>query len=486
MFNRLIFSSFLIILFLISCDNKSSHQLNSYKAIVIGKITNDTSYSIINLSSYLGEIAGDTKKYPDKNGEFTFILRLPSEFEFNIAYNEMFATLLINPGDSIFIKINPKDSSSFSFSGTNSKMHNEIYNLDRNFSKTNIPYSELIQRYKKDTPEDYLKFKTSLYNDNLRKLNDFLDETECSTKVKNFYRSKYLVNYCSDLLIYLNMASIYQGIVQTRTGIPEIFLNTIDSLYRECMDDFHLRDYHNFIASYSQLFNFENYDSIIFALKNKDKLLVSRLQLDYVRNNITGFQKDYLLVWHLKSLIENGYITEEIIKEYYDDISMNYFQSFLNKRYYEYKQVLNLEADLNHIHLADISNSDTISLFDEIRRKHPGKILYVDIWGTWCGSCISKFAYLPELRKVLDKDNIEFLFLAIYSPKDQWEKVIKYHKPEGYHYLLNKKQTTELYNRVDVSGIPHYFIINKKGKIEIQDAKGPDDPQLKRQIVSIK
>jgi len=481
MLNRLFLFLVLFSALFTSC-NKKTNPIISNKAIISGQIANDTSFTQIRLSSYLEEIAGDTKTYPDKNGKFKFTLQLPSEFEFILSYNGAFSTLLVNPGDSIFVTINSKDSLSFAFSGTNGKIINDLNNLEKIISKTKIIDSNLFQRYKEDEPEQYLKFRTSLYNDNLKKLDDILNKSNVSTKIKKFYKSRYQVNYGFELIHFLSMASVYQGLKTTKEGIPVNYIKTIDSLYTESIDNFHVWDYHNFINLYSQMFNFENRDTLIYALKNKDILLADRIQMDYRINKFSGFQKDYLLTKSINSLIDNSYITDEVFNKYMNEVSMNYFQSFLNKKYNEYKLILNSKSDTNNIHLIDLSGSDTTSLFEVIKKNHIGKTLYVDVWGTWCGSCISKFAYLPELRKSLDNKNIEFLFLAITSPKNQWEKVITNHKLEGYHYLLNDKQKRELYSMVYISGIPHYFIINKNGIVEIPEAKGPNESQVDKTI----
>lgn len=475
---------FLLIVLFTSCKS-TINPINSYQAIVCGQIINDSTVSPVELSSYLAEIAGDTKTYPDKNGRFKFTFQLPTEFEFTFSYNGALAKLLINPSDSIFISIDTKDSISFVFSGTNSKMQTDLNNLERIIPKTKIDYSELIRKYKEDTPEQYLKFRTTLYHEDLKALDNILKKGNVPTIVKKYYKSSYLVNYSYELIHFLGMASIYQGLNTTKEGIPDNYVKTIDSLCSVSIDDFHVQEYHNFITLYSQMFSFEIHDTLLNALRHKDKLLTQKILMDYDLSRFSGFPKDYLITKSINSLIDNSYITDEVFNKYSEEVSMDYFKSFLKKKYNEYKLFLNAESDSNKIHLIDLSESDTTSILEIINKNHFGKTLYIDVWGTWCGSCISKFAYMPEMRNLVKDNNIEFIFLAIASPKNQWEKVIISHKLEGYHYLLNEKQKKEINGVVDISGIPHYFIINKDGKIVNPDAMGPSDAQIIKQLETI-
>lgn len=451
------------------------------KAIICGQIINDTTISQVDLSSYLAEISGDTKTYPDINGEFKFKLELPSEFEFTISYNGASSKLLINPRDSIFVTIDSEDSVSFSFSGTNSKTQTDLNDLERIIPKAKINYSDLIKKYEEDTPEQFLKFRKGLYNENLKVLEDVLSQRDISSKIKNYYKASYLVNYGFELIHWLSMASIYQGFNTTKDHIPESYITTLDSLYTASADDFYVQDYHNFINLYSQVFNFENRDTLLNVLKSKDKLLAQKIQMDYDLSRFSGFAKDYLITKSINSLIDNSYITNEVFHKYTNEVSMEYFKSFLNKKYREYNSILNSKSDTSKIHLIDLSTSNN-SLSEIIRKNHLGKTLYLDVWGTWCGSCISKFAYIPVLRNSVSDKKVEFVFLAIASPENQWKKVITSHKLEGYHYLLSEKHRKELYDMVDISGIPHYFIMNKEGRIEIPDAKGPNDPGVIKQL----
>ncbi len=92
---------------------------------------------------------------------------------------------------------------------------------------------------------------------------------------------------------------------------------------------------------------------------------------------------------------------------------------------------------------------------------------------------------MPGLKKELSGKNIEFVYLAVSSREDLWKKILKQHKLEGHHYLLNDVQRSELYERLSIGGIPHYFILDESGNIYSPNAKDPNHDGLIEELVSL-
>ncbi|WP_332911034.1 hypothetical protein [Algoriphagus boritolerans] len=47
--------------------------------------------------------------------------------------------------------------------------------------------------------------------------------------------------------------------------------------------------------------------------------------------------------------------------------------------------------------VAIAENADNV--LAELKEKHPGKVIYIDVWATWCGPCISEFKNAEILKK---------------------------------------------------------------------------------------
>lgn len=91
-----------------------------------------------------------------------------------------------------------------------------------------------------------------------------------------------------------------------------------------------------------------------------------------------------------------------------------------------------------------------------------GKILYIDLWSTWCGWCIKEFSSFVKLKEKYP--NIVFISISLDEKKEIWKK-----------YLATKPKTDVLQcisvNRVslgrswNINGIPRFILIDKDYKI---------------------
>jgi thiol-disulfide isomerase/thioredoxin len=105
-----------------------------------------------------------------------------------------------------------------------------------------------------------------------------------------------------------------------------------------------------------------------------------------------------------------------------------------------------------------------------------GKILFVDIWTTWCGSCIEGFAHqkkLVERLKAIHVDTaIQFLTICTEDEDGKWKKLLRKHDPEGVHLFATD---SSIHTSWHINSFPNYMLLDRSGKILIADAPGPDD-----------
>ena len=482
--NYLIPLSFFILLIFNSCREETK-VINTNKAIIAGQILSDTSYDLVHLYSYLGEMAGDDKILPDKDGRFKFILQVPFNLEFRIWYKKTYADLIIGAGDSLFVTINPDKTPSIVFSGINSSFLNEMFVFVKLNSLFFMDNHDLMERSKPSTPLQYLRFRETQYRNNMDTIEKIFDKRTDANKLRSFYETSCRMAYCYDLLIFLGRYSAFQNVRLTKENIPDYYLFTIDSLYKLSANDISLEGYNNLLVTYALTTCFVIKDTLLKSLQSKNQQLQAKIKMDYYLKNFSGFQKDYLLTITIRNLINNSYISDEIFDAYHGDISMDFFNSFLNKKYYEYKLIQNADLDTNKVHLFDLTILDSTSLFNTLKANHTGKFLYVDVWATWCSSCMSNFAYMSKLKKALSDYDIEYIYLAQGSPKEQWGKIIKKYRLEGYHYLLNRWQKRELNRKIQFQSIPHCFIMDDNGDIIVPNAKDPCDKELIKQIKTV-
>lgn len=109
-----------------------------------------------------------------------------------------------------------------------------------------------------------------------------------------------------------------------------------------------------------------------------------------------------------------------------------------------------------------------------------GKIVYVDIWATWCKPCIEEFPHSIELQKKFTaSDPIEFLYVSVDREQKLWEKFLTSNKNlKGLHVIQNGSILESYLN----SGIPRYLLIDDKGKIVTAYAPRPSSEKIYDEI----
>ena len=108
-----------------------------------------------------------------------------------------------------------------------------------------------------------------------------------------------------------------------------------------------------------------------------------------------------------------------------------------------------------------------------------GKVLYVDIWATWCGPCKME---IPHLAKVVehfkDNDDVKIISISVDTNRKAWENKIAADKPAWTQYIANKQQYAQISKDWGIMGIPRFILINKDGSIYDGDAIRPSNPKL--------
>ncbi|SMO83648.1 Redoxin [Solitalea koreensis] len=117
-----------------------------------------------------------------------------------------------------------------------------------------------------------------------------------------------------------------------------------------------------------------------------------------------------------------------------------------------------------------------------------GKVVYVDIWASWCGECIKQFPYAKSLKTHFRAEPIAYLYIS-YNNKfridhqTKWKALIKKNNLEGYHLEVNKDFYEDLWSRIKTSTtekitIPRYLIVGKDGKIVNKNAANPESEAI--------
>ena len=116
--------------------------------------------------------------------------------------------------------------------------------------------------------------------------------------------------------------------------------------------------------------------------------------------------------------------------------------------------------------VADMSDGEKI--LRKIIEPYRGKLILLDVWGTWCSPCKEALSHSAEEYERLKDFDIVFLYLANRSDDASWKNVIKEYNLVGdnvVHYNLPRDQQSAVEHFLNVSGFPTYKLIDRDGTI---------------------
>jgi len=117
----------------------------------------------------------------------------------------------------------------------------------------------------------------------------------------------------------------------------------------------------------------------------------------------------------------------------------------------------------------DVANmSDGEQILRKITEPYRGRLVLLDIWGTWCGPCKLALSHSQEEYERLKDYNLVYLYLANRSPEDGWKNVIKEYNVTGenvVHYNLPADQQSAVEHFLQVHSWPTYKLIDRDGKV---------------------
>lgn len=132
--------------------------------------------------------------------------------------------------------------------------------------------------------------------------------------------------------------------------------------------------------------------------------------------------------------------------------------------------------------MPSIAGSD--AFFDEILAQFKGKVIYIDFWADWCSPCRAEIKPAAKLKEEYKDKDIVFLYFGMSCKKPAWRKVIMQEQMEGYHYWLDNNQGNVLAERFGITGIPHYLLVDKSGKILEGQPPRPSDRAAIREMLN--
>jgi len=116
-----------------------------------------------------------------------------------------------------------------------------------------------------------------------------------------------------------------------------------------------------------------------------------------------------------------------------------------------------------------------------------GKLVYIEVWATWCGPCIKEMPALTQLIKDFKGKDVEFVSISVDSKLDyeKWRKMIPEKNVGGMQLLADKSFESDFMKAFSIGLIPRTLMIDEEGRVITTKAPRPSADNTKRYIDSL-
>jgi thiol-disulfide isomerase/thioredoxin len=470
--NRITFC-FVIVLFL-GCSKQQATEDLPKPTIISGKVRNmevyptsrELSVEVIDFRERKSVFKDSIKD--DGTFHIVFDLYTPQDIIMNPLVNK----IILYPGDSIFIELDFKDIGNVNFSGDRIETNRAM----QNYIKSNASIVNFYSSKRLDI-DAYKLFSDSIRTDAFLKQKTFIEQENPPADFIQWSTDLVNINYYHSILYY---PLRYYGMDEKgfkswfdSTNYYD-FLNDIETGF----SDFRNRIVHTDIYNLTGVYG----PTISRRLGNKmpeGKVLSAEDVIEEVidtQNN--GVFKELLL----GTIFYQFLLTYDIdnYNDFREVIDVNIKEPFIKLPLYNFHN--NLIENLDNPKIA----SDAIfskmgvagkELLNSIIEENKGKVLFIDLWATWCKPCIEGMKTAKEIMPQYENDDIEFIFLCIRSTEENWQAALSKIEIGGKHYFCTNEQSRDISIALGVEAIPYYFIINKEGYIVQEKSYGISSSQ---------
>ena len=432
------FSSLLIL----SCGSKTKKPVS-----ISGSIENNSSDSIYLISNDIRKAIAIT------DGHFSDTLKLSTPVYFKFYTGNQLGWIYLTPGSNLSLKTDMEDfDNQLKFEGSLSK---ENAFLAAKVLKE-IEFSKGQKDFFTLEASDFKK-KSIEYKEELLTM---LNKSGASKTFINSEKKNLEYNYLLMLIQYPAAYSYFSG--NKMNEIPAEFREELNKV--DITDE---KDY-NLLPSYKDLV-FYNMSLKIDEAKDAEEVekIIAGIQSQTIKDDVMS----QLLMYTISSGGADAQKYFDIVQKYAKD------EDLIKRANTEFEQVKKLLPGSPSPKFAypDI-NGNEVALSDL-----KGKLVYIDVWATWCVPCLQEIPSMKKLEEDYRDKGVYFVGMSIDQRKDfeKWEKMVAEKELRGIQVFADNDWSSQFARDFNVNGIPRFILLDKEGNIITADAPRPSNPDIR-------
>ncbi len=211
------------------------------------------------------------------------------------------------------------------------------------------------------------------------------------------------------------------------------------------------------------------------ALKNDPNFSIIEYTKLHVKNLKSTKIKDYITSMLFKQMNAKN---ENLEKDYIEIMAMLSADNMKEKLTQKHNSVLSTKPEMTSIGFDYENHAGGKTTLKDLR----GKLVYIEIWATWCGPCVKEMPFLTDLiKEYKNNKNIAFVSISIDNKNEyeKWRTMVPLKNVGGIQLLADKGLESEFMKNYSVGLIPRSIMLDTEGNIISQHAPRPSSKDIR-------
>ncbi|WP_126246814.1 TlpA family protein disulfide reductase [Chitinophaga rhizosphaerae] len=428
----------------------------------------------------------------DASGKFRITFPLPAESSILLDWGRANLGNVGVPGETIYLYADagsfpekkPEDAAgkaarankaTIRYEGINARLHNEIHRYLEVSQSLKLPeYWDFNWGRQFKTMQQYSDTMVGLFRVKMQHFENYDKQHKLEARTRQFIEARIRYDIGSRLTQqYFMMPG------KDKYQIDDTFFETIDTIASQRFGTGYLSDDYLIVIDNIR----DHSESKARALKlNADSIYEARY-----RHPIEKILTD---TWETSSKFSQGFVySDSMLRALRKNVTDTFLMTRLSRQNDSLKAL-----DANDALVADTRfvtefpvMQTAAEIFRHVTAPYKGKVIYLDIWGTWCPPCRKMMELMPDIKKEYAGKDVVFLYLANHSPEAAWKNAIRQHKitgPTVVHYRMPDMMQQVFERQYLNGGYPSYLLIDKEGNLVTKQAPWPRDPKSLREAIN--